>query len=97
MRSMPYYMTNEEWFFFDPRVFRHRLTDKVTEKALDSYLEYYSNGYGAMEYKSLVEQTKKDIEDYTKNKERYTFTKNDLGVYYLTAIDGKRVDCFSEN
>lgn len=94
MRSIPYYMKNKEWYFFDPRYFRHRLTDKAPDKALDSYLDSYSNGYCAVLYDMLVERTKADIEDYIKNKNRYTLTKDHFGTYTLTAIDGKEVDLF---
>ena len=95
MRSMPYYMKNKEWYFFDPRYFRYRLTDKITDKALDSYLDSYSNGYGAVPYEILVERTKADIEDYIKNKDRYTLTKDQFGTYTLTAVDGKEVSLTS--
>ncbi len=96
MRSMPYYMTNKEWYYFDPRYFRHRLTDKATEKALDSYLDAYSNGYGAVDYKTLLKRTKADIEDYIKNKDRYTLEKDQFGTYTLTAVDGKKVEFFKK-
>ena len=96
MRSMPYYMKNKEWYFFDPRYFRHRLTDKATEKALDSYLDAYSNGYGAVDYKTLLKRTKADIEDYIKNKDRYTLEIDQFGTYTLTAVDGKKVEFFKK-
>lgn len=94
MRDMPYYMKNKEWYFFDPRCFRHRLTDKAPVKAIDSYLDAYSNGYGAVPYEILVERTKADIEDYIKNKGRYTLTKDQFDTYTLTAVDGKKVELF---
>lgn len=91
MRSMPYYMKNKEWYFFDPRYFRYRLTDKATKKAIDSYLDSYAGGYHAIDYDVLIERTKADIEDYIKNKDRYTISKDQFGTYTLTAVDGKEV------
>lgn len=37
----PYFMTNEEWYYFDEEEFKYKLTDKATEEARKSYEEYY--------------------------------------------------------
>jgi hypothetical protein len=37
----PYFMKNEDWFFFDEEECMYRLTEKATEKAKQSYEEYY--------------------------------------------------------
>lgn len=37
----PYFMTNEEWFYFDEAEWCYKLTDKAPEKAVQSYKEYY--------------------------------------------------------
>jgi hypothetical protein len=39
--DMPYFMENEEWFYFDPKKQRFVLTENATEKARKSYREYY--------------------------------------------------------
>lgn len=38
---MPYFMENEEWFYFDYEKKKYVLTDKAPEKAKESYKEYY--------------------------------------------------------
>lgn len=37
----PYFMTDEEWYYFDEEDFCYKLTDKATKKAIASYEEYY--------------------------------------------------------
>lgn len=37
----PYFMTNQEWFYFDEEEFKYKLTDKATPKAIQSYEEFY--------------------------------------------------------
>ena len=90
---MPDFLKHKECYFEDPRVSRYRLTDKATEKDLDSYIDFYlrpSYPY-VLEPKVTVEQickkVKEDIEDYIKNKNRYTIENN-----VLVAIDGKPVE-----
>ena len=42
MRSgKPYFMENEEWYYFDEKDFKYKLTDKATKKAIESYNEWY--------------------------------------------------------
>ena len=43
----PYFMTNEEWFYFDEDEWRYKLTEKAPEKAMKSYEEFYEklDGY----------------------------------------------------
>lgn len=36
----PYYMTNEEWYYFDEKESRYKLTDKAPPEAKKSYEEY---------------------------------------------------------
>lgn len=38
---MPYFMTNDEWYYFDYQKRKYVLTDKAPEKAKDSYKEFY--------------------------------------------------------
>lgn len=39
--SEPYFLKNEEWFYFDEIEFRYKLTDKAPEKAKESYKAFY--------------------------------------------------------
>lgn len=38
--DIPYFMTNEKWFYFDPKKQWYFLTDEATEKAEESYKEF---------------------------------------------------------
>lgn len=40
--KMPYFMTNKEWFYYDKEEILFKLTDKATEKAKQSYIEFYN-------------------------------------------------------
>ena len=46
MVDMPYFMENEEWFYFDSSEKIYKLTDMAPKKARDSYKEFYSEIYG---------------------------------------------------
>lgn len=37
----PYFMTNEEWYYFDVKERKYKLTDKAPKKAIESYNEFY--------------------------------------------------------
>ena len=39
---IPYFMENKEWYYYDDEEEIYKLTDKATEKAKQSYNEYYS-------------------------------------------------------
>lgn len=98
----PYFWKNPEWYYDDPRVEdRLRLTDKATKKAILSYIEEYANSYGMMEIPERYEIVRQwvidDIEDYKKNKHRYTikFYKNG-DTPKLIAIDGKKIHLKNE-
>lgn len=39
--SVPYFITNKEWYYYDEEEEIYKLTDKATEKAKQSYYEYY--------------------------------------------------------
>ena len=41
MLDMPYFMTNDEWYYFDYQKRKYVLTDKAPEKAKDSYKQFY--------------------------------------------------------
>ena len=37
----PYFMTNEEWYYFDTKDKIYKLTDGTPDKAIESYKEFY--------------------------------------------------------
>ncbi len=39
--EQPYFMENKEWYYFDSKEFKYKLTDKAPEKAKKSYEEFY--------------------------------------------------------
>lgn len=41
MIEKPYFLENEEWYYFDEKNFCYKLTDKATEKAKQSYQDFY--------------------------------------------------------
>lgn len=42
-------MNNEEWFYYDEEAEIYKLTDKATEKAKESYEEYYKSNDDELE------------------------------------------------
>lgn len=45
MKEMPYFMTNHAWYRFDFEKRKFILTKYATDKAKQSYKEYYSEVY----------------------------------------------------
>lgn len=43
MYDMPYFMENEEWFYFDYKSRKFMLTQFAPQKAKESYKEFYQN------------------------------------------------------
>ena len=41
MIDMPYFMENENWYYYDYEKMKYRLTKDAPEKAVKSYEEYY--------------------------------------------------------
>lgn len=39
--EIPYFMRNEDWYYFDEEEFRYKLTDKATPEAVESYNSFY--------------------------------------------------------
>ena len=37
----PYFMENKEWYYWDAKEWKYKLTDKAPEKAIKSYNEFY--------------------------------------------------------
>ena len=94
-----YFEKNKEWYFFDPRVFRLRLTDKATPKAIESYIERYCQleGSGILNIdwahlrEEITERTTQDIAEFKHNKSRYELKPNDFGTMELVSIDGEPI------
>lgn len=42
MTERPYFLNDKEWFYFDEDKCCYGLTDKATEKAKESYKEFYN-------------------------------------------------------
>ena len=49
MIDMPYFMTNDDWYYFDFTERKYVLTEKATEKAKESYDEYVETQRKAQE------------------------------------------------
>jgi hypothetical protein len=41
----PYFMQNDEWYYFDEKEFIYKLTDKAPKEAVESYKEFYASVY----------------------------------------------------
>ena len=41
MRERPYFMENDDWYYFDEKEWKFRLTKQAPEKARTSYYEFY--------------------------------------------------------
>ena len=39
--EMPYFMTNEKWYYYDEEEYRWKLTEKAPPEAVKSYKEFY--------------------------------------------------------
>lgn len=37
----PYFMKNKDWYYFDLKEFKYKLTEKATKEAIESYKEFY--------------------------------------------------------
>ena len=42
----PFFMLNQEWFYFDEEKMQYFLTEKATKKARESYEKFYSSVFG---------------------------------------------------
>jgi hypothetical protein len=41
IQDIPYFMKNEEWWFYDWEEMKYKLTDKAPKEAVESYKEFY--------------------------------------------------------
>lgn len=37
----PYFMKNKEWYYYDTKEYKYKLTDKAPREAIESYKEFY--------------------------------------------------------
>lgn len=60
MQKMPYFLTNEEWYWVDDSDDErgYKLTDKAPKEAVDSYNDFYGVSV------KLDEETQKAFEGY---------------------------------
>ena len=79
MRKKPYFLTNEEWYYYDEKEYKYKLTDKATPEAIESYNEYYlpyNKDYGNEEdFKKLLQKEKESI---AKSKKQLYDIKSEL-------------------
>ena len=96
----PYYLKNKDWYYYDPRYNRHRLTDKATKKAVESYIcqlpyaEWIEDRLVICHQSTekFSREVKEDVRDFKANKQRYTFKfdeKRNCNV--LVAVDGVKI------
>jgi len=41
----PYFMNNEEWYYWDEKEWKYKLSDKAPKEAIESYEEFYKELY----------------------------------------------------
>ena len=41
-RNVPYFMKNKDWYYWDEKAERFKLTNKAPKEAIESYNEWYS-------------------------------------------------------
>ena len=44
IQVVPYFMNNEEWYYYDWDEMKYKLTDKAPSEAIKSYKEFYKEG-----------------------------------------------------
>ena len=42
IQDLPYFMYNEDWYYYDWDEIKYKLTDKAPKEAIDSYNEFYN-------------------------------------------------------
>ncbi len=57
----PYFMNNEEWYYYDEQKFKYILTNKASQEAIDSYNKYYEEAL--LQY-DITNNMIKDIDKY---------------------------------
>lgn len=99
--TRPYHMKNKDWYYYDPRHSRIRLTDKATPKAINDYVEHNAvyNFWGDDSpefidhlFDEFRKEASDDIKDFKENKHRYTIEYDkDRNWNVLVAVDGKKL------
>ena len=53
----PYFMENEEWWFYDWEEMKYKLTEKAPKEAIESYEEFYKEiKMDEDEYDGLIDE-----------------------------------------
>lgn len=39
--EMPYFLNNKEWYYYDEKEEKYKLTDKAPKEAVESYKQFY--------------------------------------------------------
>ena len=52
MRLQPYFMTNEDWYYYDEDASCYKLKEGAPEEAVKSYEEFYYEGEGDFHFKA---------------------------------------------
>jgi len=58
LNEKPFFLTNEDWYYYDERKFRDVLTDKAPKEAIESYEEFYR------EYEEFFNKLEKKFAEY---------------------------------
>ena len=45
MKDVPYFMKNENWYYYDAKLRKYVLTEKAPRKAIKSYEEFYEEDF----------------------------------------------------
>ena len=45
IKTEPYFMKNEEWYYFDKKQHKFKLTEKAPREAVQSYKEFYDDEF----------------------------------------------------
>lgn len=41
IQEMPYFLSNDEWYYYDYKEMKYKLTDKAPKEAIESYRQFY--------------------------------------------------------
>ena len=63
LQTMPYFMTNEEWYYHDDKENKYYLTDKAPKEAIESYNEFYDENIDIGFYHFLIQDTEKSYRE----------------------------------
>lgn len=72
LRRTPLFKKNKEWWYYDEKEGKVKLTDKAPEEARKSYEEYYkptmyNTGIDLSDFEETFEEIKRKLEDKQKS------------------------------